>query len=160
MAEQYDVPLAAAPGGIGTSDKLVQHLWNEDAGRFYYYDVPAKEFIKNDVIGSYAGLWISDTAVKNKLIAGFKERFAAPFVYPSTSPRDPSFEERRYWRGPVWMQINWILSESLPELIEPSLRLTQKSGLWEYYSCQSGEGLGGNDFAWTAAVVLDWLSRK
>ncbi|MEW6637180.1 MAG: glycogen debranching protein, partial [Actinomycetota bacterium] len=32
---------------------------------------------------------------------------------PSTSPEDPRFEPRNYWRGPVWPVMNWLLWWSL-----------------------------------------------
>ena len=30
-------------------------------------------------------------------------------LVPSTAPHDPSYEPKRYWRGPVWPHINWMI---------------------------------------------------
>jgi glycogen debranching enzyme len=32
---------------------------------------------------------------------------------PSIDPEDPRFEPLRYWRGPVWIIINWMISNGL-----------------------------------------------
>ena len=37
-------------------------------------------------------------------------------LLPSTSPAEPAFEPRNYWRGPVWPVINWLLWHLLSQL--------------------------------------------
>jgi hypothetical protein len=37
------------------------------------------------------------------------------------------------------------------------ITLVRKEGYREYYHPFTGEGLGGNNFSWTAALVLDLL---
>jgi hypothetical protein len=37
------------------------------------------------------------------------------------------------------------------------LELVMEHGFWEYYNPISGEGLGANDFSWTASLVIDLL---
>lgn len=32
---------------------------------------------------------------------------------PSLNPEDPRFDQLRYWRGPVWLIINWMISNGL-----------------------------------------------
>jgi len=43
----------------------------------------------------------------------------------------------------VWINVNWLLIR----------------GLREYYNPYSGEGLGGERFSWSAALVIDLLRR-
>ena len=33
-------------------------------------------------------------------------------LLPSTSPAEPAFQARNYWRGPVWPVITWLLWRS------------------------------------------------
>lgn len=35
------------------------------------------------------------------------------YSVPSCDPMDPRFEPLRYWRGPVWLIINWMVSNGL-----------------------------------------------
>lgn len=37
----------------------------------------------------------------------------AKYGVPSLDPEDPRFEALRYWRGPVWIIINWMISNGL-----------------------------------------------
>lgn len=87
---------------------------------------------------------------------------------PSTSPREPRFHPRSYWRGPVWPVINWLLWWSLERaaerglaahIREESLHQLAGGGLAEYFEPLTGEPLGSGDQSWTAAVALEWLAR-
>jgi glycogen debranching enzyme len=80
----------------------------------------------------------------------------------------PAFEPRRYWRGPVWVNINWLLWEGLrrygyerqaAELRDRTLWLVADQGFFEYFDPLTREGLGSPSFSWTAALVLDLLAE-
>lgn len=87
-------------------------------------------------------------------------------VLPSTSPADPSFHPRQYWRGPQWPVMCWLFGWAFdrrgwPELAErhrtEGLRLCSDGQFAEYYHPLTGEPLGSRNQSWTAAAVLDWL---
>ena len=87
---------------------------------------------------------------------------------PSTSPDEPGFHPRSYWRGPVWPVVNRLLWWSLVREGEPeraarirraSLDQIDEGGFAEYFEPFTGEALGSRDQSWTAAVVLDWLAH-
>ena len=78
----------------------------------------------------------------------------------------PAFDARRYWRGPVWVNVNWFLVRGLEraglaaeaeELARLTLELVARSGFVEYYEPTTGEPLGSRDFSWSAALTLDLL---
>ena len=88
-------------------------------------------------------------------------------LLPSTSPAEPAFEPRNYWRGPVWPVISWLLWQSLDLLGYPdradavrgdSLGQLAAGEFGEYYEPFTGEHLGSTRQSWTAAVTLDWLA--
>ena len=91
--------------------------------------------------------------------------FALP---PSTSPEEPGFHPRSYWRGPVWPVINWLLWWSLLRAGEQEraqkmrrdalAQVADEGGFAEYFEPFSGEPLGSPDQSWTAAVALDFLA--
>ena len=87
---------------------------------------------------------------------------------PSTSPDEPRFHPRSYWRGPVWPVMAWLIWWSLHRAGErkraSSLRTSALDEFCtghfaEYYEPFTGEPLGSDDQSWTAAVVLDWLAQ-
>jgi mannosylglycerate hydrolase len=83
-------------------------------------------------------------------------------------PTAPEFEPARYWRGPVWLSVNWLVERGLrrsglvsaaDQVRIESLDLVERGGFWEYFDALSGEGRGIEGFTWTAALVLDFLER-
>ena len=91
-------------------------------------------------------------------------------LLPSTSPAEPAFEPRNYWRGPVWPVIDWLLWHSLrllgysdraDELRRDSLSQIAAAGDFaEYFEPFTGEPLGSPQQSWTAAVTLDWTASE
>lgn len=86
---------------------------------------------------------------------------------PSTSVGADEFNPTRYWRGPVWPVMNWLLwyawdrmgeFEIADDLRDHALQQIETSGFFEYMDPLTGEGLGSDSQSWTAAAVLDWLS--
>ncbi len=86
---------------------------------------------------------------------------------PSTSPAEPAFEPRNYWRGPVWPVISWLLWRSLRQLgcsaradaiRADSLSQVATGEFGEYFEPFTGQQLGSARQSWTAAVTLDWLA--
>ena len=87
---------------------------------------------------------------------------------PTVALDSPSFDGRRYWRGPCWINVNWLLICGLRDaghdaaarrLVDASVALVEGAGFREYYDPHSGEGLGAERFSWTAALLLDLLAR-
>jgi glycogen debranching enzyme len=88
------------------------------------------------------------------------------FVVPSLSPDDPRFLRTRYWRGPVWPVINWLVYRGLSrygfqseagQVRTALIDLVRDGGFYEHYDPMTGRGHGGEQFAWTAALILDLL---
>jgi len=89
------------------------------------------------------------------------------FRVASHPPSDTRFQSKRYWRGPVWLVVNYMIADGLARagqeaaadaITRSSLDLIRESGFAEYYDPHSGEPLGGGRFTWTAAMVLEFLA--
>lgn len=88
--------------------------------------------------------------------------FKTPFMVPTVSKDEPSFDPRGMWRGPVWMSTNWFLYRGLidygmhdvaEDLLESSVAMLERAGFREFFDPETGEGLGAHDFTWGALIV-------
>ena len=89
-------------------------------------------------------------------------------VIPTVPVDHVAFEADRYWRGPAWVNIMWLLVRGLRRAGESMLAddiragvltLVDRSGCAEYYNPLNGEPRGASDFSWTAALTLDLLQQ-
>ena len=89
------------------------------------------------------------------------------YLMPSWDPDAVQYDPQRYWCGPVWPQMNYIISTGLQEqgysTLADSIRqdmasLIKKSGFYECFNPETGAGCIGVDFSWTAAIWLVWAS--
>jgi glycogen debranching enzyme len=83
---------------------------------------------------------------------------------------EPTFDPVRYWRGPVWVNVNWMLHHGLRQsglddlagrVRADTLRAMGAAGRWEYFDPRPGTppaalGLGTDEFSWSAALALDF----
>jgi hypothetical protein len=74
------------------------------------------------------------------------------------------FDSRNYWRGPVWININWMLSQGLKgygykekadAMKKDMIQLPIRFGFHEYFDSLTGQGYGSSSFSWTTALFLD-----
>ena len=149
--------------------------WNAELGLALDFDVRASEPVRVQTIAGFAPLVAGGMTPKQQaaqLAALDSEAFLGDRrlrwpVPPSTSPLDPAFRPRSYWRGPTWPVLNWLLWWALDRdgevahadrLRTASFDQIATIGFAEYVEPFTGEPLGSKDQSWTAAVALDWLA--
>ncbi|MEP3048071.1 MAG: hypothetical protein ABJL55_22145 [Roseibium sp.] len=148
----------------------VQKLWNDDLKAHVALDLrtgkQADGLSSASFLAPYAG--IRDTKSLEALQGHF-DRIASKVQYlmPSYDPDHPRYEHLRYWRGPVWAMINYMIGRGLSEsgdavradkLRRDTAALIEASGFAEYFSPETAAGAGGGSFSWTAAIWLAWAS--
>lgn len=148
--------------------KGLERLWDEEAGAYYSLDLVSGQSLKIASHASFLPLWGGlDDLGRAQRLADELQRWVdlCAFGAPTMAPDSPEFDQRRYWRGPVWAIVNWMLGDGLARhgcgelarrLRADTRRLIQRNGFCEYYDPLSGEGLGGDTFSWTAAAGLAW----
>ena len=106
----------------------------------------------------YAGL---ADAHRDRVMRHHFDRIAGliDYVMPSLDPADPGFQMIRYWRGPVWAVVNYMIGTGLAEAGDraradrvrgDTLALMERNGFYEAYSPVDGSGSGGEK-----SVALD-----
>ena len=154
-----------------------QKLWDERSGFYYSYDMKARAPIPIKVSAGllplFAGICTPDQArrLEHHLLHSFVK---GPewLLCPSTAADEPTFDPVRYWRGPVWVNVNWMLYHGLRRYgLEASagrvraqtLGAIERHGMYEYFDSRPAEeggaahGLGADCFSWTAAMYLDFV---
>ena len=97
-------------------DALLSELWDPATKRFGALDVVEHELSVEDTIISFAPLLDPDLPAEQlaSIMADLRSAHFHPerpdgFVAPSFDLKAEDFDERRYWRGPVWINTNWLL---------------------------------------------------
>ncbi|HRJ68293.1 MAG TPA: trehalase family glycosidase [Beijerinckiaceae bacterium] len=141
-------------------------LWNAERGWYLSQDLLAMEPI---AVRTSAGLLALLTTVPGRAQVDQMASAVAAHLdavtmgIASTLPGEPGFEPKRYWRGPVWAIVNWMIAEGLARhghaaLAERLRAMTvstiETRGFGEYFDPTTGDALGGGAFSWTAAILL------
>jgi len=102
-------------------------LWCGEEGFYYDYDLTNGTLHKVQSVASFLPLFagVCDGAQAAALVAKLldPETFGTPLPIPSISRQDPTYGSDM-WRGPVWINYNYMISDGLAENGYPELALT------------------------------------
>ncbi|MFT6898072.1 MAG: hypothetical protein ACJA13_002491 [Paraglaciecola sp.] len=154
---------------IALTEKTISTLWCEDSQFFFSRNVLTDTLCKvrtsAGLLTVYAGL-ASAPQVQTLNTTAQQWSQASQYSIASTHPQESCYEPQRYWRGPIWLHISWMIAlgfeqaghqDTADKLQRDSRALIDLSGYYEYFNPETGAGCGGNDFSWTAAIALHWL---
>lgn len=155
-----------------------EKFWNEDLGFFVCYDQRAGKQILHKEIGGIIPLFANVASKEQaKKIAAYLQDIhdRGYYLCPSFNIDSPLFDSKRYWRGPVWPQMNWMIYrgllnygyDELAEIVKADLiELVSKLGFYEYFESEKdklnfiSKGYGGNNFSWTASSIISFLMQE
>jgi hypothetical protein len=173
LAEALGAPEIAAENRRFAARGLaaMDGLWSEPHGQYLCRDRVAGAPIDSASVGGLLAAFAAIPPARAAAIGATIDRLAgaARFAVPSHDPADPRFDAQRYWRGPVWLVVNYMIADGLARAGETgaadritasSLELIRASGFAEYYDPRDGSPLGGGRFTWTAAMVLEFLAGR
>jgi hypothetical protein len=159
-----------------TATGMQSRLWDEEEAVYVDLDLVAGERIMTRVGAGFSPLFAGipepeqARRMVDHLVAAVGVRLdATTWMVPSLDPRHAGFLPTNYWRGPIWINVNWVLYHGLRRygyhdlagtLRRSMIELPRRSGFFEHYDPTTGRGHGAERFAWTAALVLDLLFEE
>lgn len=162
-----EADLAEIETWISTLELGAKRLWNPAINAYDSLDVHSGEFAGSLSNASYL-CWYA--GIESDLMMDHLKRVSkqVPYPVPSLDPQHPEFDPLRYWRGPVWPFFNALIgigledmghSAQADQIKEATALLIKENGFFEYCQPLTGQGAGGDNFTWTAAIWLSWIDR-
>jgi hypothetical protein len=170
-------PASHRASALRIHDALIGELWVAHRQRFCAWDLRRNQREPEDTIVSFAPLLDPDlpppivAAICRELeSASFHPRRGRlHYLVPTFNERARGFDPNRYWRGPVWLNTNWLLWHGLrqhgrnalaDEIAASSIELVRLSGFREYFDPLDGSGHGSDRFSWSAALFTDMVQAS
>lgn len=161
-----------------TAKAITAKLYDPEERFFFDYDLVANRLIRRKISGGFVALF--GAAVDQSHVGAMVEHLYSPgflsddlssWTIPSVSKEDPGYTNTTYWKGPAWLNINYLVREGLLKnangnahaeriaeyLKERSIEMINSAGFFEYFNPISGSPHGGHQFSWSAALVIDWI---
>ncbi len=173
LAQALDDTAAVAEleARIALSEAGMDYLWHEEVGAYCSRDVVTGEssgLVTNaSFLAFYAG--VGSPAQRQRLLAALARMTgSATYLVPSLEAGSRAYDHKRYWRGPIWLVVSYMVAQGLAEaghhdwserIRNDSRKLIELSGFYESFSPETGAGSGGPDFSWTAAMWLAWCGK-
>ncbi|WP_299284441.1 hypothetical protein [uncultured Tateyamaria sp.] len=164
MGRTFGEDISDIEDWIATLEAGAETLWNPATAGYDSRNVRTGEF--NGILSNASALcWYAGINDKRALPAIDRMLKAADYGLASYDPKAEGFEPLRYWRGPTWPIMNYLVASGMEEqgitdlaarIKTDTARLMQQNGFAEYYHPHTGAPAGGGTFTWTAAVWLGW----
>ncbi|MBE9503221.1 MAG: DUF547 domain-containing protein [Proteobacteria bacterium] len=155
-----------------TKKAISEKLYQPEGGIFNFYDIREKKLLDVDSAAGFMPLF-GGAATKEQALKLYdylnSQSFCALhqgncFTVPNYDTRKEDYDRTNYWRGPVWININWMLMQGLRRygfkqkadaIAKDILELPVRFGFREYFDSFDGRGYGAHNFSWSAALFID-----
>jgi len=168
IGEQGD---AAAWGGRADrlAERMIDKLWDPEAGLFWAMHKGARVNVRTpfSLLPLITGRMPAE--IVDRLIEHLTnpDEFWTRYPVPTVAKNDPAYSPLEMWRGPSWVNINYLLAEGLSrvgrndlarELRRRSLEMMQSSDdIYEYYHPETAEipPKAAPLFGWSSALFIE-----
>ena len=151
---------------VKVTEKKILKLYDKKKGSFFSKDLRNKKKIYVPSITNYFILFadLNNDLINKKLIKSLKNHNKNDkYFFSSIKPNHKSFEEKRYWRGPIWVNCNWFIYKGLmnkdisfsKKIKRKTIQMIEANGFHEYYTRKTAKSIGAKNFSWSAALYLD-----
>ena len=167
ISNKFNIETPKISNYVKVTEKNILKLYDKKKGIFFSKDIRNNKKIYIPSITNYFILFadLDNDFINNKLIKNLKNHNKNnKYFFSSIKPSHNSFEEKRYWRGPVWINCNWFIYQGLKNkdlkfsnyVKKKTIKLLEKSKFYEYFSCKNGQPMGAKNFSWSASLYLDF----
>jgi putative isomerase len=151
--------------------RMVEKLWDPQADYFWAYHYngssPDRITVRTpfNLLPLITGRLPDD--INQRLLARLTQEFWPRYPIPTVAPDDPHYDPQEMWRGPTWINLNYMFVEGLQrigqqhlarELRNRTLQLVSKNvDIAEYYNPETGgiPRMAASTFGWSAALFID-----
>ncbi len=166
ILNKFNMDTSKLSNYVKVTEKNILKLYDKKKGVFFSKDIRNNKKIYIPSITNYFILFadLDNNFINNKLIKNLKNyNKNDKYFFSSIKPSHNCFEEKRYWRGPVWINCNWFIYQGLKNkdlkfsnsVKKKTIKLLEKSKFYEYFSCKNGQPMGAKNFSWSASLYLD-----
>jgi putative isomerase len=168
IAKQEDVEMwrGRAEAMVG---RLVEFAWDQESGFFWARRNGSRVNVRTpfNLFPLITGRMPPEIAERLVTHLTDERQFWTRYPVPSVALDDPKYTPGKMWRGPTWVNVNYLLIEGLQrsgyadlahELRRRTLDLiNSRDDIYEYYDPVSGENppSAASMFGWSSAVFID-----
>ena len=168
MAEALGLETGPTRGWIADLERGAARLWDGENGFFCGIDLATGQHTGHLSSASYL-CWYAGIDEPRMLHVLHNALRSCDYPLPSHDVKAAEFDGMRYWRGPTWPILNYLIGRGLADcghneeaerLRHATKALIRDHGFSEYFDPVSGVPAGGKAFTWTAAVWLGWAGQE
>lgn len=163
-------------------NKIINEMWDESDGFFYDIDIRTNQMIKIKSISSFMPLWACIATKEQAKILIYEhlfnsKEFWAPYPISAYARSEKGYRTELIpsdigcnWRANTWINTNYMIYNGLKFygynqlaslLAYKTYELVKKTGEYEYYNSENGEGIKQNPFwGWTLLAHFLPLEEK
>jgi hypothetical protein len=157
-----------------TARRMIERMWDAEAGLFWALrrtpdgqEHPVRVMTPFSLYPLWTGELSSEMAARVLTHLTDPGTFWTRYPLPTVARCDPHYDPNQMWRGPTWVNINYLFCEGLERTghVELARELRQRTldlimghdDIYEYYHPETGmrPPKAAPLFGWTAAVFID-----
>jgi len=174
MAKEINVMLPEElKKNIVKTKKALEDLWDPYSQQYYSRDFVTHRLLKTTSVATllplYAGSISKEKAEQLVKLLDNEHLYGTNYPVPSVAPESVWFNRERYWQGPTWVNMNWLIidglerygfSEKADFIRRKTIKMVEEAGFFEYFDPLDGKGLSINNFSWTASLIIDLVENS
>jgi putative isomerase len=151
--------------------RMLEHMWDPQAGLFWACRPPARQRVDVRTPFNLFPLLTGrlPAEVADRLVAHLmdEKEFWPRYPLPTVALDDPKYNSQTMWRGPTWVNVNYLMVEGLERAgytdAARALRLRSlemmmgEKDIFEFYEPETGDGppKAASTFGWSSALFIE-----
>jgi putative isomerase len=165
-----------AKGAEALAHRMIDQLWDPAAGLFWAVRRPGGERVRArtpfSLFPLITGRMPPDIAARLVAHLTDEKQFWPSYPVPTVSLDDPAYDPLQMWRGPTWVNVNYLLVEGLQRsgygdlactLRRRTLAMMLGAGdIYEYYHPETGQPppKAASTFGWSSALFIEMALQE